>query len=677
MKKRFTVDDFVIALATALGFGFGFDVPKFLGYPMWLCVVSCLVVGCALEALGQKIVFSEAVQKIPARRYAVLAVIILVSLVAQHLATSFMGKTMLNYVEDQYNYLILLALGTFAFHKIIRWYRIRKIRERYGTGRSGFVFDGAFSKEKLAEENKQNQPIRGEFDKDCAVKTKTGVFVGMNENASLCFYGIPYAKPPVGELRWKAPEPLPESNEVFEAKYFGASAIQVDYDGSFLKNHRQSEDCLTLNILTESKTTKKKKSVLVIFHHGDFSYGGSASPLLYSEDWKKIYPETVIVTVNYRLGILGFIDFTDIPGGEAYPDALNLSLLDQIAALRWIKENISAFGGDPKQITVMGFESGALSIWLLAASEQAKGLFRKAFMFFGNPIAAYDTPEVSRTLVKKLLQETSSKTMADLLRLSSEQLKEVSQKLALDFSGPICDGKLIPMDVYAAYQSGSVSGVEFIVGIPRNEAPVYKSFVGAQKYGDVISKELAYILRYLEGAHSAGAKAVKAYIEAQLATESDLEAKAKFLEQVYTLSTYFSAKKLTEGGGKVHLFYWNAKPLIKNLGSGTVDVIATFLGNVKAVQMYGTILNADIVEPLQNLFRKFVSGDKLQLFLNEIKGMGAIDWEPLYMILADGDIVGKKEEIPYPQKQIPLNKNAFVQLNEVNEEKKEEIELDK
>ena len=135
---------------------------------------------------------------------------------------------------------------------------------------------------------------------------------------------------------------------------FGASTIQFDYDGSFLKHHRQSEDCLTLNICIASKRTKqKKKPVIVFFHHGDFTHG---------TDFIKIYPDSVGVTFNYRLGVFGVIDFSEIPGGADYPDVLNLGLLDQIAALRWIKENIFAFGGDPERITVMGFESGALSL---------------------------------------------------------------------------------------------------------------------------------------------------------------------------------------------------------------------------------------------------------------------------------------------------------------------------
>ena len=298
-----------------------------------------------------------------------------------------MGVSILNYVEEQFQFVIIPPLLIFAFRVVLRQYRIKKIRERYGDGSEGFVFDGQVTKSDLEELNRQNRQIHGGFDNDRAVKTKTGIFVGEKSNRAIIFSGIPYAKPLVGSRRWKAPEPLTESDNVFEAKHFGASAIQVDYDGSILKHYRQSEDCLKLNICVGGKRTAQKKPVIVFFHHGDFTYGGSADPLLH---------------------------------GEKYPDTLNLGLLDQIAALRRIKENIAAFGGDPERITVMGFESGALSLSLHAACEQAKGLFQKAFIFYGDPMLSYATPEISKNLAKKLLQETATTTMEELMRVPTQ-----------------------------------------------------------------------------------------------------------------------------------------------------------------------------------------------------------------------------------------------------------------
>ena len=624
MKKIITVDSLIAAFISAIGSGLGFLIPKVLGYEEWQCGIISLVAALTLGELAGRIIFSKVIQSSTINRYLGFFAYIIVFIAAENFALSNTGFSIQDKLFEESFYEIIPAILGFVISLIIRQYQIMKIRQRYGDGSDGFLFD-----EKnidVNELNQANKQIHGSFNPELAIKTKTGFFVGEKLNDALAFCGIPYAKPPVGKLRWKAPEPLPESEDVFEAKNFGASAIQVDYDGSPLKLHRQSEDCLTLNIYVGSKETENKKPVIVVFHHGDFSYGGSADPILDAEQFNKIYPDAVYVTFNYRLGILGFIDFSEVPGGENYPDALNLGLLDQIAALKWIKENISNFGGDPEQITIFGFESGAVSISLLAACEQAKGLFKKAFVFNGNHLLAEETPTLSRNLAKKLLQETSTSTMDELLKIPTERLKEVSQKLALNLSYPTRDGKIFPVDVYAAYEK-NVSGVEIIVGIPSNDFDVYKSSVGVKKYADYILKEFDNVIKFIDKIDPAGTKIVQKYIAEKAVVMSELEAKANFVEQVYLLSAYHCAQKLADGGNKVYILYWNVKPLIENLGSGTIDVLAAFLGNREASKMYGNVLNQDIAAPLQNLFRKFVHGEELKLFNNELKGINAIDWK--------------------------------------------------
>ena len=629
----------MIAFVSALGYGLGYEIPKLLGWPDWQCLAVCFVAGFAMDFAVGRIIFSRAIQKKPAYRFVAFALFIFIFLAVQHIAMSWLGVSMLGHLLVQYRSVIAFPVLGFLLSMAVRWYRIRKVRRQYGDGSNGFVFDEALKTIDLDEVNRQNRPIRGAYDTGLAVKTKTGTYVGVKEKNIIYYSGIPYAKPPVGERRWKAPEPLPESEAVFEAQHLGASAIQVDHEGSILKHHRQSEDCLTLNICVGSKKTDRKKPVIVLFHHGDFAYGGSADPLMDGTSLIRTCPDVVGVSFNFRLGLFGFIDFSEVPGGEAYPDALNLGLLDQIAALRWIKENIAAFGGDPDRITVMGFESGAVSISLLAACEQAKGLFRKAFVFHGNPMAAFDTPEMSRMLAKKLLQETSAATMEELMQLSTEQLKEASQKLlmGLFLSGPVRDGKLISADVYEAYRNGTATDIEFLIGVASNERKIYRSFVGNQTYGDFISSELNVILRYLDEVSPPDAQAIRAYVREQAATVPEVEAKAKAVEQCSALGVYLSARKLAEGGNKVYLLYWNVKPLLENLGSGTVDVASAFLGNSDGAQLYGNVLDADISEVLRSFLVKFLRGDAMRFYNNEIRGVSAIEWErcPKALLVSD------------------------------------------
>ena len=377
--------------------------------------------------------------------------------------------------------------------------------------------------------------------------------------------------------------------------------------------------------------------VLVLFHHGGFACGGSADPLLYGSEFADQHPDIVFVSFNYRLGLFGFIDFSEVPGGEAYPDAVNLGLLDQIAALEWIRDNIAAFGGDPGRVTVLGFEAGAASVCLLSACKRAKGLFRKAFALNGSPASAWETPEQAKALAQALLKETRTSTMEELSHLSTEALKDASQKLWRDMCGPTCDGTLIPADVFQAWQNGTASDIGIIIGIPGNEMQVYRSFVGDQNYTEELSAAVTDLQNSVD---DSAAGALRAYTETQAASGSGLEAKSKLVEQCLAVSLYRSAEILAEGGNQVRLIYWNEKPLIGNLGSGTVDAAAALLGNGEALQLYGNVMNADLSETLQLLLAKFIHGEDLQLYPNEIKGIDALTWRafPLALIVSDGKV---------------------------------------
>ncbi len=625
MKKLFTLDDFMIAFVSALGYGYGEVMLNLFGWPEWLVVVVSLVVGIAMEELISAMVFSKTVQKDPRNKFVTYISILFIFLFADIISNVWLKVSMLDNLVEEFLYVVGLPIIGFVINLCIRAYHILKVRKVYDDGSKGFVFD--VSKKEVEDINQHNQQNLDEYDADCAVKIRTGIYVGEKEknNEIISYYGIPYAKAPVGELRWKAPEPLPASQEVFEATNFGDSAVQVEHKGVILKLHKQSEDCLSLNIYIANDKKKEKKPVVVLFHNGDFSYGGSADPLVYGDNFVKNHKDVVFVSFNYRLGIFGFIDFSDVPGGEAYPDTLNLGLLDQIAALEWVKENISAFGGDPDRVTVMGFESGAVCVCMLAACEKAKGLFQKAFVFDGNPEMIYNTPDAARTLAKKLLEETHTNTMEELLRLDTQTLKQVSTKLWQYLCTPTYDKNFIPVDIYNAYQNKAASGIEFIVGIPSNEGGVMRSYIGNNNYEKLLSIGLDDIRKYIDDATAAE---IREYIESNAAVSSELEAKSKFIDQWIAANIYRSAVKLAEGGNKVHLMYWDEKPLIKNLGSGSVDVMAVLLGNDEALELYGNVMNKDMSEIMQALLQKFIKGDPLRLYTNEILAVDAINWKP-------------------------------------------------
>ena len=635
MKKLFTIDDFAVAVVAALGYGFGETVARLSGLPGWACIVSCFVVGIASEQLVSRIAFSRTVQKKSINRILTYVSILLLFVIGQYIAVSRMGVSMVDYVTEEFAYVVGLPVLGFIINLCIRAWRVRNILKVYGDGSNGFVFD--VSEEEIEEINQQNKQISGQYDAGCAVRTGTGIYVGKKGKKTLSYLGIPYARPPVGELRWKAPEPLPPSESVFEAVNYGPSAIQAEYSGSIIKYHRQSEDCLTLNIWVGTGDKKKKKPVLVLFHHGDYSYGGTVDTLVEGKNFVGEHPEIIFVSFNYRLGVFGFIDLSGIPGGEACPDSLNLGLLDQIAALKWIRENIAAFGGDPDRVTVMGFEAGASSISLLAVSEQAKGLFGKALMFIGSPVFAYEMPqEGPRDLAEELLKETGTTSMEELLRLDAQVLKDASEKLWIMF-GPACDGKLIPFDVYRAYKEGIAADIEFIFGLAGNERHVFRSFFGSENYERFISAGMDDILNSID---ETAVSELMEYMETQKAALPEFEVKEMLVEQWLRLCIYNCAVKTSEAGNKVHLLYWDSTPLIESLGSGTVDVEAILLGNSEALEMYGNVLNDDLSGILQKLLEKYIKGEALKLYRNEVYGVDALEWEafPRALIVSDKEI---------------------------------------
>ena len=208
---------------------------------------------------------------------------------------------------------------------------------------------------------------------------------------------------------------------------------------------------------------------------------------------------------------------------------------------------------------------------------------------------------------------------------------------------PTFDGKLIPHDVSQLYQEGTASGIEFIIGCSSKETQVWRSIIGNQNYEDMISLAMADMHKYIDDSAS---EAVEKYIEAQTAATNEMEAKLDFVEQWNGLDNYQCASELSKSGNKVHIMFWDQKPLIENLGSGTIDVVGVLLGNSEALHMYGSVMDKDLSEILQSFLRKFINGNALQLYHNEIKGVDAIDWKafPKALIVSDGKIICAKIE---------------------------------
>ncbi|MBR1804821.1 MAG: carboxylesterase family protein [Selenomonadaceae bacterium] len=303
-----------------------------------------------------------------------------------------------------------------------------------------------------------------------SVKTRYGTFNGFVDKQGVkTWLGIPFAQPPVGKLRWQAPQPLKPSNKTFDAKKFGFRAVQIDDGEEDSSTIPQSEDCLTLNIWTRGDG--KNKPVMVWIHGGAFSFESTSDPIYYGSNFAAAN-DVILVTIEYRLNIFGFMNFGAID--SSFEDCAYLGLKDHVAALQWVKENISAFGGNPDNVTIFGESAGSTAIMLLMVTPAAKGLFDKAIPQSG-PIFLYNTPELSVQIAEEFMSMNGAKNMRDMMKKSTDELKNVYEKFTeargrrLTDYIPTCDGKYLPLDPGKSLKDGAARGIKMLTGTTADE----------------------------------------------------------------------------------------------------------------------------------------------------------------------------------------------------------------
>ncbi len=237
----------------------------------------------------------------------------------------------------------------------------------------------------LAEERAQLQALYGEnrkitdgnYDKSLAVKCINGTFVGRKTDNVIAYKGIPFVgEQPVGEHRWKAPIDIVPDDGIYEAYYNAKSPCQVDDDWQRASYYPQGEDCLYLNVW-KADDGAVKKPVMVWIHGGAFEVGGTVEPREEGTNFVRENPDVILVYIEYRLGVFGFFHLSHLPDGADYPDAQNLGLMDQMMALKWIHNNIEAFGGDPGNVTIFGESAGGGSVSLLPLIEGSHNYFQR------------------------------------------------------------------------------------------------------------------------------------------------------------------------------------------------------------------------------------------------------------------------------------------------------------
>lgn len=319
-----------------------------------------------------------------------------------------------------------------------------------------------------------NSEITGDYDEALAVKCLNGAFVGTEENGVASWLGIPYAKPPVGERRFKAPEYVDESDRVFEARYYGKCAFGAQAYPDCVQK-LSSEDCLYLNIWVNTDDKTEKKPVMVWIHGGAY-VTGSGSEISYSgANLVQKQSDIVMVNINYRLNMYGFMDFSSVPGGENFKTAPCNGLLDQAMALRWVHENIAAFGGDPDNVTIFGQSAGGGSVSILPVMKEANRYFQKVIAQSGSTTLAFPVDcEAAQGKTKALLEYTGCKTMDDIMALTEEELQKAYVEAVGKFTScPYYGTEVLPEAPIELYRKGYAKHISIMAGSTADEARLF------------------------------------------------------------------------------------------------------------------------------------------------------------------------------------------------------------
>ncbi len=298
--------------------------------------------------------------------------------------------------------------------------------------------------------------------------TEYGLVQGVVENDLTVYRGVPFAAPPVGDLRWRAPQPHAKWDGVRPSTEFGADPYQGDGKGNV------SEDCLYLNIWTPAKSADERLPVLVWIYGGGFAFGSTSTPVHNGEHLAR--KGVVLVSINYRVGSLGFLAHPELSAESPHKVSGNYGLQDQIAGLRWVQRNIAAFGGDPAKVTIFGESAGGISVSMLCASPEAKGLFRGAISQSGGnfgPTRPTTYPgENMRGLAAAeqagldYAAKAGAKNVAELRQLTPDKLPGGWGNPS---SWPIVDGRVIVDDQFKLYEAGRFNDVDVLIGYNSDE----------------------------------------------------------------------------------------------------------------------------------------------------------------------------------------------------------------
>ena len=500
-------------------------------------------------------------------------------------------------------------------------------------------------KAELRAQYGENKPITdGNYDKSLAVKCINGTFVGKKTDNIIAYKGIPFVgKQPVGEFRWKAPVNFEPDEGVYEAYYNGKSPYQEENITEGGSLYVQGEDCLYLNVW-KADDSAKNKPVMVWIHGGAYEMGGTADPLYEGRNLVKENPDVIVVSIEYRVGVLGFIHLSHLPDGKDYPDAQNLGLMDQIMGLKWVHENIDSFGGDPDNVTIFGESAGAGSVTLLPLIKGSHKYFKRVIAQSGSP-AFTRTTEQAIECTNKLMDILGCKTVADLQKVDVEKFVKTSGSLLALRVAPERDGKYLPLNPWEAYANGAAKDINILQGCNKDEMNYFVSGFGPERYIAWGNQRKAEKLAQLTDKEK---ELVESFCN-DVKGES-YEPISRLLDQVwFNAQLIRTSEEQTRGGGKSYVYYFTPESSLPIMRCGHAVELSTVFNNPENTQFTGRIFDETFSKIMRKMWIQFAKTGNPSLSAEISPDGKAHEW-PLYN-LEDKEVMVLDEFNIHPEKE--------------------------
>ena len=494
----------------------------------------------------------------------------------------------------------------------------------------------------------ENKKITGDnYDKSLAVKCINGTFVGKKNGNVVAYKGIPFVgKQPVGELRWKAPIDCTPDDGVYEAYYNAKSPCQGNDIWQIASLYEKGEDCLHLNVWKAEGTSTEKKPVMVWIHGGAFEVGGTVEPREEGCNFIKENPDVILVSLEYRLGVFGFLHLSHLPDGKDYPDTQNLGLIDQMMGLKWVHENIAAFGGDPDNVTIFGQSAGGGSVSLLPLIKGSHQYFQKVIVQSGSPVFTRSTEEAI-ACTNELMEALGCKTVADLQKVDVDTLVSTAAGLLGLRVWAERDGNLLPKDPYEAYANGAAKDLTFLQGCNKDEVSYFICGVGLEGWDAFGAVRKAKKMAQLTKEEQA---LVESFCKEAKDVSPEYSSTNRLFDQIVFIAPLFRLlENQTKAGGKTYAYFFtpeSSKPLMK---SGHAVELSTVFNHPEETFVTGRQFDETFSKTMRKMWVQFAKTGNPSLTADMSPDGKAHEW-PLYdtaekkvMVLDEKDIHLEKE----------------------------------